>query len=187
MATQYKILEFSPKEGKFIICYYTNTMDDGYTANIPLPFNDYRTGYLHGAELHRYIMEWGPQETRELQHLADTLSTVHIDALVYNRFEGMTSRQIKNIKDQELYIDYENRVSGFLDEAVQEKKYDGFDSLSTWKDADNEQWRKEAATALAWGEQVWSQFYKVWNDYQNNGTPMPSWDELVQQFPKLIW
>ena len=187
MEKNYKILKFSPDTNEFVVCYYTNSLEDGISLNLPLPVNDFRTGFLQGDRLQKYIEEYCPNDHFVLSDAIKTFDTSHIDEMVYDPLGHMTPEQRKAYDDDNLREIYKTHLSEMVDRVALSKDYDDFNSLMGWASSGNEKCANEAKIAIAWKEEVYDIWYKHWNAYIDDGVPLPAWEDMMKEFPEIIW
>jgi hypothetical protein len=78
-------------------------------------------------------------------------------------------------------------VQTYLDEAAQQKLYDGILSMCSYDNDPNPVFAAEATAAKKFRSDTWSHCHQVMDDVENGVREIPTGDELLAELPPVPW
>ncbi len=78
-------------------------------------------------------------------------------------------------------------VQSWMDKTVQARNYDNIHTACTYAYSTDEIFKAEGQACLAWRDNVWRTCYNILNKVTAGERTIPTYEELVEELPKLEW
>lgn len=82
---------------------------------------------------------------------------------------------------------YQNAIQAAVDAAAQSKQFNDGVTLASYKDSTNPSWALQAATFIAWRDQVWIFSYAQLAEVQAGTRQQPTIAEFLAELPAIEW
>lgn len=78
-------------------------------------------------------------------------------------------------------------VQSWMDQTVQARNYDNIHTACTYATSTDEIFKAEGTACLAWRDNVWRKCYNILNQVTAGERIIPTYEELVDELPRLEW
>jgi hypothetical protein len=83
--------------------------------------------------------------------------------------------------------DYAAAIQAHIDAVAQERSYNDAVSCASYAASTNTQWASEAATFIAWRDDVWTYAYTELAKVQAGTRPQPTVADFIAELPTITW
>lgn len=87
----------------------------------------------------------------------------------------------------ELKNKYTEFVQSYMDNKVREKNYDNIFTACSYVNSTDEVFKREGQACCEWRDKIWRKCYDILNNVEDGKIEIPSFEDLIKEFPDLNW